>query len=133
MWHKFTLTREEDVLNYGLATAHNASSGTSQVSYCPDNIALDTSECVTPKTSDGEYPDEPSPTQTQEQRQQRGKKQQRETKSVSPLTRKILAMQQQLNNLVKERTMSRQRQATRQQNSCTYIDCDSKTEPETSN
>jgi hypothetical protein len=41
-------------------------------------------------------------------------------------------MQQQLNNLVKERAMSRQRQAIGQQNSCTYMDCDSKTEPETS-
>jgi hypothetical protein len=42
-------------------------------------------------------------------------------------------MQQQLNNLVKERAMSRQRQATGQQNSCTYMDCDSETELETSN
>jgi hypothetical protein len=36
MWHKFTLTQEEDVLNYGLATAHNALSSTLQVSYCLD-------------------------------------------------------------------------------------------------
>jgi hypothetical protein len=42
-------------------------------------------------------------------------------------------MQQQLNNLVKEHAMSRQRQATGQQNSYTYIDCDSETELETSN
>jgi hypothetical protein len=132
VWHEFTLTREEDVLDYGLATAHDASSGTSRVSYCPDNIALDTSECVTPETSNGECPDEPSPTRTQERRRQRGKKRRRETESVSPLTRKILAMQQQLNDLVKERAMSRQRQATGRQNSRTYMDCDSETEPDTS-
>jgi hypothetical protein len=41
-------------------------------------------------------------------------------------------MQQQLNNLVKERAMSRQRQATGQQNSRTYMDCDSETELDTS-
>jgi hypothetical protein len=64
MWHEFTLTREEDVLNYSLATAHDALSGTLQVSYCLDNIALDTLECVTPKTSDREYLDKPSPTRT---------------------------------------------------------------------
>lgn len=94
MWHEFTLTREEDVLDYGLATVHDGPSGTSRVSYCPDNIALDTSECVTPETSDGECPDEPSPTRTQERSRQRGKKRRRETESVSPLTRKIHAMQQ---------------------------------------
>lgn len=41
-------------------------------------------------------------------------------------------MQQQLNNLVKERAMLRQRQATGRQNSRTYVDCDSETELDTS-
>lgn len=132
MWHKFTLTREEDVLDHSLATAHNTPSSTSQVSYCPDNIAMETVECVTPETSDGERPDEPSPTRTQEQRRQRGKKRCRETESFSPLTRKIHAMQQQLNNLVKERAMSKKTQALGRHTSRIYVESDSETELDTS-
>jgi hypothetical protein len=63
MWHEFTLTQEEDVLDYSLAIAHDTPSQTLQISYCPDNIAIGTSECVTPKISDGESLDEPSPRQ----------------------------------------------------------------------
>ncbi|KAF2626977.1 hypothetical protein BU25DRAFT_342016 [Macroventuria anomochaeta] len=132
MWHEFTLTREEDVLDYSLATAHDTPSGTLRVSYCPDNIASETSECVTPETSDGEFPDERLPTRTQERRRQRGKKRRTETESVSPLTRKIHAMQQQLNDLVKERAMSRKTQATGRQNSRIYVECNSETELDTS-
>ena len=109
MWHEFTLIREEDALDYSLATVHKTLSGTIQVGYFPDAIAEGTSECVTPERSDTESPDEALRTQTPEQRQQRGKKRRRETDSCSPLTKKIHAMQQQLNDLVQERAMSKKR------------------------
>jgi hypothetical protein len=41
MWHEFTLTQEEDVLDYSLPIAHDTPSQTSRVSYCPDNIVID--------------------------------------------------------------------------------------------
>jgi hypothetical protein len=132
MWHEFTLTREEDVLDYSLVTAHDTPSGTLRVSYCPDNIAIETSECVTPETSDGECPNEPLLTRVQEQRQQRGKKRRRDTESLSPLTRKIHAMQQQLNDLVKERAMLKETQTPGRRNSRIYVECGSGTELDTS-
>lgn len=100
MWHEFTLTREEDVLDHSLAATYHALSRTSLVSYCLDSVTLRTPECVTLEPSDVDSSDKLLPIQTQEQRQRRGKKQRRETKSCSPLTRKILVMQQQLHNLI---------------------------------
>jgi hypothetical protein len=93
---------------------------------------METLECVTSETSDGERPDEPSPTRTQEQRRQRGKKRCRETESFSPLTRKIHAMQQQLNDLVKERAMLKKTQALGRHTSWIYVELDLETELDTS-
>lgn len=131
MWHEFTLTREEDVLDYTLAIAHDTPSQTSRVSYCPDNIAIGTSECVTPETSDGESSDEPSPRQAQEQKRQSRTKRGRESENLSPLTRKIHAMQQQLDDLVKERARSRKTQVLERHNSRIYVEHDSETEVDT--
>ncbi|EMD86838.1 hypothetical protein COCHEDRAFT_1218347 [Bipolaris maydis C5] len=78
MWHEFTLTREEDVLDDSLADARYASSSTSQVDYCPDNVNARRLECGTPEESDVNLSDEPSPRQRQEERQQRRKKRGRE-------------------------------------------------------
>ncbi|KAF1828643.1 hypothetical protein BDW02DRAFT_614859 [Decorospora gaudefroyi] len=100
MWHEFTLTREEDVLDHSLAATSYAKSSTARVSYCPDNVALGTPECATLEMSDIDSFRRPSPTRTPEQHQQRGKKRRRETESCSPLTRKIYSMQQQLHELV---------------------------------
>ncbi|OAL42613.1 hypothetical protein IQ07DRAFT_525792 [Pyrenochaeta sp. DS3sAY3a] len=58
MWHEFTLTREEDVLDYSLAATYNAASSTSRVSYFPDNVLLTTPECATPEPRDVDSPDE---------------------------------------------------------------------------
>jgi hypothetical protein len=120
MWHEFTLTREEDVLDRSLAATYHALSRTSPVSYCPDSVTLRKPECVTPESSDVDSSDELLPIQTQEQRQRRGKKRRRETESCSPLTRKILVMQQQLHDLIHQSTSRDYRES--------YLE----TEPETS-
>lgn len=131
MWHEFTLTREEDILDHSLAAACYAKSSTARVGYCPDN-APGAPECVTPKPSDVDSFDELSPTGTQEQIQQRGKKRRRETKSCSPITRKIYIMQQQLNEMIRERAASKTTQASHQQTSRNYVESGSATELETS-
>jgi hypothetical protein len=116
---------------FRIATYH-ALSGTSPVSYCPDSATLRTPECVTPEPSDVDSSDELLPLQTQEQRQRRGKKRRRETESCSPLTRKILVMQQQLHDLIQERATSKRTRASHQNTSRDYRDSDSETEPDTS-
>ncbi|ENI03218.1 hypothetical protein COCC4DRAFT_143923 [Bipolaris maydis ATCC 48331] len=113
MWHEFTLTREEDVLDDSLADARYASSSTSQVDYCPDNVNARRLECGTPEESDVNLSDEPSPRQRQEERQQRRKKRGRESRSCSPFTRKIHLMQEQLDGLIKERAISKRTRASR--------------------
>ncbi|KAF1347193.1 hypothetical protein EJ07DRAFT_169869 [Lizonia empirigonia] len=132
MWHEFTLTQEEDALDYSLATVHKTSSGTIQIGYYPDAISEGTPECATPEIGDTESPDEALRTKTPEQRQQRGKKQRRETKSCSPLTRKILAIQKQLNDLVQERAMSKKRRATGRNTGQSNAESDPASELETS-
>ncbi|KAH6612382.1 hypothetical protein C7974DRAFT_444959 [Boeremia exigua] len=132
MWHEFTLTREEDALDYSLATVHKTSSSTTQVGYYPDAISEGTPECATPGISDTEPPDEALHTQTPEQRQQRGKKRRRETESCSPLTRKILDMQKQLNDLVQERAMSKKRRATGRNTGQSNVESDPASELDTS-
>jgi hypothetical protein len=132
MWHEFTLTREEDVLDHSLAAAHYVPSSTSRVSYCPDNGTQRTLECVTPESSDVDSSDEPSHTRTQEQGRRRGKKRRRATESCSPLTRKILTMQRQLHDLVQERATSKRIRASHQRTSRDYRECDTATELETS-
>ena len=107
MWHEFTLTREEDVLDHSLAPAQYASSSTSRVGYCPDNVTTRTPECATPEGSDVDTLEEALPRRTQEQRHQRGKKRGRESESCSPFTRKIHIMQQQLDELIQERATSK--------------------------
>ncbi|EFQ90142.1 hypothetical protein PTT_13339 [Pyrenophora teres f. teres 0-1] len=132
MWHEFTLTREEDVLDYSLAATYYAPSSTSPVSYCPDSVTLRMPDCVTPEPSDVDSSDELLPIQTQEQRQRRGKKRRRETESCSPLTRKILVMQQQLHDLIQERATSKRTRASHQNTSRDYRESDLETDPETS-
>jgi hypothetical protein len=61
MWHKFTLTREEDILDHSLAAAYNALSSTSQVGYCPDNITLRTPERFPQEVSEVDLSHEPLP------------------------------------------------------------------------
>jgi len=97
------LTREQDVLDYGLEPAQYAFSSTSRVSYYLDNVTPWTLECATPKGSDVDLSDKPLPRRTQEQRQQRGKKRGRESESYSPFTRKIHIIQQQLDDLIHKR------------------------------
>lgn len=132
MWHEFTMIREADALGHSLAVAHYPPSSTSRVSYCPDNVTLRTSECVTPEPSDVNSSNKPSPARTQEQGQQRGKKRQRETESCYPLTRKIHIMQRRLHDLVQERATSKRNRASHQHISRGYGESDSATELETS-
>jgi hypothetical protein len=132
MWHEFTLTREEDSLDYSLSTVHKTLSSTTQVGYYPDAISEGTTESATPERGDTESLDEALRTQTPTQRQRNGKKRRRETESCSPLTRKILAMQEQLNDLVQERAMSKKRRATGQDTGQIDVELDPASEPDTS-
>jgi hypothetical protein len=131
MWHEFTLTREEDVLDYSLAAQH-ARGSTLRVSYCPDDVSARTLECFTPEPSDVDSFDEPSPTRTQKRRKHSGKKRRREIESCSPLTRKIYIMQQQLHDLIEERATSKRIRASNQHTSRDNRKSNLVTKPETS-
>lgn len=132
MWHQFTLTREEDVLDHSLEAAYNAPSSASRVSYCPNNITPRTSERVSHVVSEVDSSHESLPTLTQECRQQNGRKRRRESASCSPLTRKIYVMQQELQKLLQERATSKRVRAPRRHLTQDYGEYNSATESETS-
>jgi hypothetical protein len=124
MWHEFTLTREEDILDHSLAAAYNAPSSISRVGYCPDNITPRTPELVSHEVTEV---DEPLPTWTQKCRTQNRRKRRRDSGSCSPLTKKIYVMQQELQKLLQERAASKKVRVPRRRLIRDYREYDSAT------